>query len=81
MRGRCTGISFIDSTPLKVCHIRRIYSHEVFKIWAARRKSSTGWFYGFKLHLLINDMREICFLLQATLMTGTLTSLTSCAGR
>jgi len=59
-RGKCTGISFIDSTPLKVCHIRRIYSHKVFKTCAAQGKSSTGWFYGFKLHLVINDMGEIC---------------------
>jgi hypothetical protein len=59
-RGRCTGISFIDSTPLKACHIRRIYSHKVFKTWAARGKSSTGWFYGFKLHLVINDKGQIC---------------------
>jgi hypothetical protein len=57
--GMCTGISFIDSTPLKVCHNRRIYSHKVFKTIAARGKSSTGWFYGFKLHLVINDRGEI----------------------
>jgi len=59
-RGRCTGISFIDSTVLKACHNKRIYSHKVFKIFAARGKSSTGWFYGFKLHLVINDRGEIC---------------------
>jgi hypothetical protein len=59
-RGICTGISFIDSSPLKVCHNRRIYSHKVFKTCAARGKSSTGWFYGFKLHLVINDRGEIC---------------------
>jgi hypothetical protein len=59
-RGKCSGISFIDSTPLKVCHVRRIYSHKVFKFHAARGKSSTGWFYGFKLHLVINDQGEIC---------------------
>jgi len=59
-RGKCNGISFIDSTPLKVCHNRRIYSHKVFKAYAARGKSSTGWFYGFKLHLVINDMGEAC---------------------
>jgi hypothetical protein len=41
-RGRCSGISFIDSTSLEVCHIRRIYSNKVFKTLAARRKSSTG---------------------------------------
>ena len=54
-RGRPTGISFIDSTPLKACRNRRIYSHKVFKLCAARGKNSTGWFYGFKLHLVIND--------------------------
>ncbi|EQA61964.1 transposase, IS4-like family protein [Leptospira alexanderi serovar Manhao 3 str. L 60] len=26
---------------------------------AQRGKSSTGWFYGFKLHLIINDQGEI----------------------
>jgi hypothetical protein len=59
-RGKPTGISFIDSTSLKVCHNRRISSHKVFKICAARGKTSTGWFYGFKLHLVINDRGEIC---------------------
>lgn len=57
--GKCTGISFIDSTILTVCHARRINSHKVFKKLAKRGKTSTGWFYGFKLHLIINDIGEI----------------------
>jgi len=57
--GKCTGINFIDSTKLQVCHTRRINSHKVFKGIAERGMSSTGWFYGFKLHLIINDMGEI----------------------
>ncbi|MDD6489180.1 MAG: IS982 family transposase [Clostridia bacterium] len=57
--GKCTGINFIDSTTLDVCDSHRIYSHKVFKDLAQRGKSSTGWFYGFKLHLVINDMGEI----------------------
>lgn len=57
--GKCTGISFIDSTTLDVCNNRRIYSHKVFKGIAERGKSSTGWFYGFKLHLVVNDKGEI----------------------
>lgn len=57
--GKCSGVSFMDSTPIKVCHNRRIYSHKVFDGLAARGKSSTGWFYGFKLHLTINDKGEI----------------------
>jgi hypothetical protein len=57
--GRCTGISIIDSTPIKVCHPRRERSHRTFKALAAKGKSSTGWFFGFKLHLVINDRGEI----------------------
>ncbi|MCC6454761.1 MAG: IS982 family transposase [Caldilineaceae bacterium] len=57
--GDCTGISFIDSTTLAVCHNRRIHSHQVFKDEAARGKSSVGWFYGFKLHLVVNDAGEL----------------------
>lgn len=57
--GEVTGISFIDSTVLPVCHNRRISSHKVFKDLAQRYKTSTGWFYGFKLHLVCNDRGEI----------------------
>lgn len=57
--GKCSGISFVDSTILKVCDNRRIYSHKVFKNIARRGKSSTGWFYGFKLHLIVNDKGEL----------------------
>ena len=57
--GQCSGLSFVDSTILTVCHARRINSHRVFKKMARRGKTSTGWFYGFKLHLIINDSGEI----------------------
>jgi len=57
--GDCTGISFIDSTPLAVCHNRRIERHKVFKGLAQRGKTSMGWFYGFKLHLVVNDRGEL----------------------
>jgi Transposase DDE domain len=57
--GKPTGISYIDSTILPVCHTRRINQHKVFKGHAARGKSSTGWFYGFKLHLIMNHLGEI----------------------
>lgn len=57
--GTCTGISFIDSTPIRVCHIRREKQHKVFKDIAAKGQCSMGWFYGFKLHIVINDKGEI----------------------
>ncbi|HZS08382.1 MAG TPA: IS982 family transposase [Blastocatellia bacterium] len=55
----CTGISFVDSTTIKVCHDLRIYSHRVFKGLARRGKTSVGWFYGFKVHLVINGRVEL----------------------
>lgn len=58
-KGNCTGISFVDSTTLDVCDPHRIQQHKVFHGIAQRGKSSTGWFYGFKLHLIINDRGEI----------------------
>ena len=58
-KGSCSGISFIDSTSLKVCHNRRIHLHKVFEGSARRGKTSVDWFYGFKLHLVINDCGEL----------------------
>jgi transposase len=57
--GNCTGTRFIDSTSLKVCHNRRISGHRVFKDLAARGKTSVDWFFGFKLHLVINEQGEL----------------------
>lgn len=73
--GQCRGISFIDSTSLKVCHNRRIQQHKVFANLAARGKTSVVhlrwgaalWFFGFKLHLVVNDKGE---LLNVTLTPG-----------
>ena len=57
--GECSGISFVDSTALAVCDNRRIHAHRVFIDLAARGKTSMGWFYGFKLHLIVNDRGEL----------------------
>ena len=57
--GKSTGINFIDSTTLKVCREQRIHNHKTFKGLATRGKSSMGWFFGFKLHLIINELREL----------------------
>lgn len=57
--GQCSGISFIDSTKLAVCKNQRIKQHRQFKDVAQRGYTSTGWFFGFKLHLIINDKGEV----------------------
>ena len=57
--GKCTGISFVDSTPLRVCRNQRIHIHKVFKGIAKRGKCSMGWFFGFKLHLICNEKGEL----------------------
>jgi len=65
--GQCSGISFIDATSLKVCHNRRISGHRVFDQLAARGKTSVDWFFGFKLHVVVNEHGE---LLNFTLTPG-----------
>ena len=57
--GQCTGIGFTDSTSVKVCHNRRIKRNRVFKDFAARGKTSVDWFFGFKLHIVVNEYGEI----------------------
>ena len=57
--GKCNGISFIDSTPIRVCKNKRIKRNKVFNGIATTGKSTMGWFYGFKLHIIINDKGEI----------------------
>lgn len=57
--GDCTGISFIDSTPIRVCKNKRNSRNKVFKGIATTGKSTIGWFHGFKLHIVINDKGEI----------------------
>jgi hypothetical protein len=57
--GKCTGISYIDSTSLKACHIKREHSHKVLRGLATKGHTSIGWFFGLKLHFIINDKGEI----------------------
>ena len=57
--GRSRGINYIDSTLVRVCHIKREKQHKVFEGLAKKGKSTMGWFFGFKLHLIINDRGEL----------------------
>lgn len=58
-KGEVTGIAFVDSTPLEVCHPARAHAHKVFQHQVGWGKTSTGWKYGFKLHLIINERGEL----------------------
>ena len=57
--GKCSGISFVDSTPIRVCKNKRISRNKVFKGIAELGKSTMGFFFGFKLHLIVNDKGDI----------------------
>ena len=57
--GKCTGVSFVDSTPLRVCKQQRIHAHKVFRGIATRGRCSIGWFFEFKLHLICNERGEL----------------------
>ena len=73
LMGTCSGISFIDSTALVVCQNPRIKQHKVFAGIAQRGKTSEGWFFGFKLHLVINDEGQ---LLNLALTAGNVNDVT-----
>lgn len=57
--GTNTGISFIDSTPIQVCKPKRMSRNKVFKDFAAKGKSTIGWFFGFKAHIVVNEVGEL----------------------
>lgn len=54
-----TGIYFVDSTPIEVCHIKRMHSNKVFSGLAKKSKTTKGWFFGFKLHIVANDKGDL----------------------
>ncbi len=58
-QARPTGIAFVDSSKLQVCHNLRILRHQFSKGTSKRGKGMIGWFYGFKLHLIINNQSGI----------------------
>jgi transposase len=59
LKGPCDGVSIVDATSISVCDNKRIKRHRVFKGMAARGKTSMGWFFGFKLHAVINSKGEL----------------------
>ena len=75
--GTLIGLYYADSTALRVCHNRRIHQHRVFSRSAKRGQTSTGWFYGFKLFLVVNGLGEIvqAFLTPGNVADSTTTTL------
>ncbi len=57
--GSCSGISFIDSTAVNVCHNKRIFRNKVFKNTAKRGRTSMCWFFGFKIHIVVSHCGEL----------------------
>jgi hypothetical protein len=57
--GEVTGIAFVDSTALAVCGNKRITRNRVFRGRAKISRTTVGWFFGFKVHLVINDCGEL----------------------
>ena len=57
--GKCSGISFLDSTVIKACHYKREKQNKVFRDIAAKGRGTMGWFFGFKLHIIINERGEV----------------------
>ena len=69
-QGTRTGLYYIDSTALPVCDNHRISRHKVFADLAQRGKTSMGWFFGFKLHLVFNTDNEIVALKLGAIRLG-----------
>ena len=59
LEGEITEYLFIDATAMAVCHSLREKRHKVFKGLASKGKTSTGWFFGFKLHFIFNTKGDI----------------------
>lgn len=57
--GKKTGIYFIDSSCLPVCHLKRSRRNKAFEEIAQYGKTSVGWFFGLKIHLVVNDRCEL----------------------
>lgn len=58
-QGEWGNLQFVDSTVLTCCHVKRASSHRTFRSTARWGKTTVGWFFGFKLHLIINHNAEI----------------------
>lgn len=54
-----TGMYMVDSKKLEVCHLKREASNKVFEGIARKGKTSVGWFFGLKIHLVINNLGQI----------------------
>jgi len=66
-QSRRSGIYYGDSYPIPACHPKRVHQHKTMKGMASWGKTSVGWFYGLKCHIVVNQFGE---LVNCTLTTG-----------
>ena len=57
--GKRTGIYYIDGSCLPVCHLKRQKRHRTFKTVAEFGRTSVGWFFGLKIHLVTNNFGQL----------------------
>lgn len=57
--GKRTGIYYMDSSCLPVSHLKRSRRHKTFDQIARYGRTSVGWFFGLKLHIVTNDRGEL----------------------
>ena len=69
--GKCTGISYVDSSHIKVCHIKRAHSHKVLKGLATKGQCSIGWFFRLMLHFIITTRERYLILCSLLVMSMT----------
>jgi hypothetical protein len=62
-------ILFVDSTKLEVCKIWRAGKHKTMKLLATKSKSTTGWYFGIKLHILVDQNGNIIMFMFSTSTT------------
>lgn len=53
------GIAYLDATSLEVCHPKRVRQNKVFKGLAKLGKTTKGYFFGFKLHAIVNETGDL----------------------
>ena len=57
--GKSTGVYYVDSSCLPVCHLKRSRRHKTFEEIAEYGRTSVGWFFGLKMHIVVNNQGQL----------------------